>query len=714
MSSVVDEFVQDAPGVNSAESHHKGECIHVYRGQLDGRDGTVRFLTLSPDIDEIAVEEAFMQVAGEWQSASTNPNIVAVYERSDTPRPWVATADVAGQPLDAAQPNLVPAEMQTVVMDVAEAIRNAALYNTAHGALSPECIFVAPAEDGVAVSVDDWGLRQAVRTAAGSFEVTPFTAPELLDDPAATTEQTDVYGLGAIAYYTLTGVPPISGASIEASIREGNMAPPSDYVETLSEVVDEGVLRALAVNPSDRYESAYAFKRAFVQAYTVEDTETEEETATGAVAAATDADNNTPGESDVEDTSTLTTRRAALAMVGIVGVGGGWMTLTQLGGDDTDSSTAAQSTETQPQDDSATANDSESTASEPADAAGEQGVWPQSGYGPQNHAVNRAGLAQREEPTEQWRFETGWEVRGNPVVRDDQLYFTSKDGNLYNLDATTGSEQWRYETSDTGWTSPALKDDLVMFTSSRDQTLYALDAETGSLSWEFETNGNIWRSPKVVDDTVYFGSNDQNLYAVDVATGTERWRATTNGAVLSVPAVGNDSVLFTSRDDNLYCVEQDTGDEIWAVQASFQTDPLIGTPTIVDGTVIQSGRGGPNRGYDIEDGSMRWESDVRSGGGTIYDGMLLHTTVESETRTLQAVAPSSGDIEWTLEDATSGNVTGDTLYYTRRSGRFGAVDLVSRSKLWERELDTDIKGNPLVVNEWVYLSGADSYLYAYQ
>ncbi len=271
-----------------------------------------------------------------------------MYERAETPRPWVAVADIDGRPLDAAQPNLEPTERGAIVTDVAEAVRNAALYNTVHGALSPAHIFAVPAEGGVSAVVDDWDLHQAVRSAVGELDLTPYTAPELLADPAASDERTDVYGLGAVAYYLLTGDPPVTGADLSAAIRDGDVTPPSEVTETLSKAVDEALLKALATTPADRHESAYAFKRAFTSAYDPDVADDDETVTAGAAAADTEDDETTTDDDD--NSSTSATRRTALGAlgVGVVGLGGGWLA-TQMGDDDESASAPSTSgpTETQ-------------------------------------------------------------------------------------------------------------------------------------------------------------------------------------------------------------------------------------------------------------------------------------------------------------------------------------------------------------------------------
>lgn len=341
MSGFAAAFAREAPGVTAAESEREGEFVHVYSGALADREESVRFLTLAPGIDDEDATEAFRRTAGAWENAAAHPNIVAVSDRGDEPRPWIAVPDVSGQPLDAAQSALAPAETKPVVADVAEALRHAALYNMSHLALRPDRVWVLPGEDGVTGLVDEWGLERAVRNAAGDPDVTPFTAPEAVGDPGAGDEQTDVYGLGALAYFALTGQPPISaGTDLAEAITAGEITPPSAVDESISPAVEEVVMEALATAPGDRPESAYAFKQAFEQAFPPAD----RESGTGGVSATDSgqadeqdgpADESGQADEQVEanDDSSVS-RRAALGMLGVGGVaaGGGWLA-TQMDGD---------------------------------------------------------------------------------------------------------------------------------------------------------------------------------------------------------------------------------------------------------------------------------------------------------------------------------------------------------------------------------------------
>ena len=331
MSDHADEFVRKAPGVRAATSEREGAYVHVYRGELADTQDRVRFLTLAPDIDDGSIGDRFSLAAGKWGNADTHPNIVSVYASGDEPRPWVAVADVGGQPLDAVRSSLTPTERRAVILDVGEALRNAALYNTFHQDLRPDRVWVVPTDGGVTALVDEWGLERAVRAAVGDPDLTLFTAPEAVADSGSVDERTDVYGLGAVAYYTLTGQPPVTaGADITQAIGEGAVTPPSDLDDSLSADVEGVLLRALATDPAERYDSAYAFTRAFEGAYTPPGDDEAETVTAGGVAAVDGAETGgkTRADADSEDDESFLTRRRAVLgtlAVGSLGLGGGWM-----------------------------------------------------------------------------------------------------------------------------------------------------------------------------------------------------------------------------------------------------------------------------------------------------------------------------------------------------------------------------------------------------
>ena len=135
----------------------------------------------------------------------------------------------------------------------------------------------------------------------------------------------------------------------------------------------------------------------------------------------------------------------------------------------------------------------------------------------------------------------------SPTVWNGAVYFGSGDGNIYALDAATGSFKWKFQTGDVVHASPAISNGKL-YIGSWDSYFYALDALTGKELWRFKTEEDpeihnqlgIQSSATVADGIVYFGCRDSNLYALDAEDGHERWFFSNNGSwVITSPVVRN-------------------------------------------------------------------------------------------------------------------------------------------------------------------------------
>jgi serine/threonine-protein kinase len=75
----------------------------------------------------------------------------------------------------------------------------------------------------------------------------------------------DVYGLGAVAFFALTGRPPFQGKTFGQLLAAHRLEPPPLLTELRSDVpadLSAVVTRCLAKAPADRFPSAAAFDRA--------------------------------------------------------------------------------------------------------------------------------------------------------------------------------------------------------------------------------------------------------------------------------------------------------------------------------------------------------------------------------------------------------------------------------------------------------------------
>ncbi len=118
------------------------------------------------------------------------------------------------------------------------------------------------------VKLLDFGLvkamdsrRQANVTSAGSMTGTPlYLSPEAIQSPDDVDHRGDLYALGAVGYFLLTGKPVFDGRSV-IDILQGHVSgtpePPSARLgKPVSPQLEQLLLRCLAKNPNDRPQSA--------------------------------------------------------------------------------------------------------------------------------------------------------------------------------------------------------------------------------------------------------------------------------------------------------------------------------------------------------------------------------------------------------------------------------------------------------------------------
>jgi eukaryotic-like serine/threonine-protein kinase len=143
-----------------------------------------------------------------------------------------------------------------------------------HRDLKPANIFIAHrgGETDIA-KVLDFGLVKptkdpdaAALTADLTVSGTPsYMAPEQATGRRDLDVRADVYAMGAVAYFALTGQPPFSGESAFAVMMahaRDQVIPPSEIQPGIPADLEAVVLKALEKKPDDRYPDARAMGRA--------------------------------------------------------------------------------------------------------------------------------------------------------------------------------------------------------------------------------------------------------------------------------------------------------------------------------------------------------------------------------------------------------------------------------------------------------------------
>ena len=200
----------------------------------------------------------------------------------------------------------------------------------------------------------------------------------------------------------------------------------------------------------------------------------------------------------------------------------------------------------------------------------------------------------------------------SPTVWDNAVYFGSGDGNVYSLDAATGSLRWKFKTGDVVHASPAIVDGKL-YIGSWDSYFYALDAATGKELWRFKTGEDpdmhnqvgIQSSATVADGTVYFGCRDSKFYALDAATGRQRWAYSNKGSwVITSPVVLENKVYFATSDTALlHILNAQDGTPVAEMHFHW---PIFSSPAIAGTTLYLAGQDGKLVAIDLTSQKTIW------------------------------------------------------------------------------------------------------------
>ena len=196
-----------------------------------------------------------------------HPNVVGVYDRGETDgRPWIAMEYVEGASLkDLIVRGLAIGEAVEIVRQVLAGTRFAHERGIIHRDLKPQNVLVD--REGRA-RVVDFGIARA-----GASEITQTgsvlgTAQYLSPEQAQgmdTDARSDLYSIGVLLYETLTGRVPFEADSpVAVALKQISEPPrrPSELNPQVPPALDGVVLKALAKDPAQRFQSADEFAAA--------------------------------------------------------------------------------------------------------------------------------------------------------------------------------------------------------------------------------------------------------------------------------------------------------------------------------------------------------------------------------------------------------------------------------------------------------------------
>ncbi|HLQ33520.1 MAG TPA: serine/threonine-protein kinase [Chloroflexota bacterium] len=237
-----------------------GGMGRVYEAQDERLDRpvAVKLIAAAPGVDDELEREA------RAAARLTHPGIVRVFDAGMWPGGgFIVMELVSGGSLKhllLERRTLPMAEALPLVAELADALEHAHRQGVVHCDVKPHNILIT--SEGQPKLVD-FGIARAVtisgtRTQDEIQGSAPYLAPEQVSG-GKIDGRTDVYALGAVLYEMLTGEPPFQGHSLAAVISQrlaSDPPPPSQLDPAIPPAVDEALLRALARDPDERFQTA--------------------------------------------------------------------------------------------------------------------------------------------------------------------------------------------------------------------------------------------------------------------------------------------------------------------------------------------------------------------------------------------------------------------------------------------------------------------------
>jgi serine/threonine protein kinase len=262
--------VPEASRFELEEPLGSGGMSTVWRARDGTLDRSVAIKRLHAHLAADRGAAARFQQEARAAGSLSHPGVVAVYDAGeDEEGPFIIMEFVEGESLHdllEREGPLSPERATEVAVAVAEALHFGHERGVVHRDVKPSNVLLDA--DG-RVRVADFGIARTLGgttplTADGAVMGTAsYVAPEVAMGKAAT-PASDTYSLGVLLYEMLTGRPPFVGEtpiSVLLAHQKEEPVPPGRLAE-LPPGLEEVVLRALAKDPAERYQSAAAMAEA--------------------------------------------------------------------------------------------------------------------------------------------------------------------------------------------------------------------------------------------------------------------------------------------------------------------------------------------------------------------------------------------------------------------------------------------------------------------
>ncbi len=749
------------------EKHRGGmSVVYIVLDEFSQRRFAVKTLKEELLSDRAAVSR-FSREAKTWLNLGRHPNIVeAIIYRELDEQPILFLEYVEGtdlQRLFDAEERLFPPQLLRFTSQVCagmEYVHNLPIgpgdRGVVHRDLKPSNLMITRRAD---VKVSDFGLAKVhgggtrITDAGLGLGTYLYMPPEQFIDAASADRSSDIYSIGVVLYVATTGQPPAQGENVGAVIRNilsQEPVRPSQLVNNVPEALEEVIMRCLAKERGDRYQSFSELARALgdVEASILE-TVTGEEVW------------------ECQQCHYLTRHRYQACPVCV----GTMHRVTYRPDSQADSEIITQPTEPAqppapvteaPQADAATAAAAEGLYQRARKWQGEGDLRRAIALLRQVLAINPDHAAARQSLDEaalvlvrqgsqkatraynwsmfrgnitctgytpevvlpplqrRWQRQVGQWIIASPVVANGIVFIgagvgeRSQSGRIMALAGQSGEVIWEQNLAHEVVLSACVLDGKIAFFGTHNR-LAALEARSGRLLWQVVVAAQVSASPVAWQNIVYCGTDDGRLLAVSAQSGQQIWEFQAEMGIYSSPLVWQGRVYVGSLDHRLYALDRASGRMLWEFMTGGE---LYAAPAFHQGRVYVSSADQRLYCVDAATGRQVWEFQTDGPIESSPAAWQSFVYVGSRDRRLYAVEADSGRHLWHFEAGdwvnSSPAVSGRTVYCGSHDKNIYALETHTGVCLWQYETDGEIRSSPAISGHSVYVTSNDGNLYCFR
>lgn len=333
--------------------------------------------------------------------------------------------------------------------------------------------------------------------------------------------------------------------------------------------------------------------------------------------------------------------------------------------------------------------------------------------------------------TLRWTFEVPGAVHSSPVVGYGKVYFGSRSGSVYALDAYTGTVAWDFSTGDWVDATPAIDGGRV-FVPSREGRLYALDAETGTLLWTYTTGATDIASPAVLNGVLYIatGYPQKKLLLLDAKTGGEIRSRDLSQFTASSPVIDKATGrIYLGTNDGRYNAFNADLTPLWPAAVQTRGGINLATPALGPAGLVAVPGDDDWKAhyYDPANGTESWATQTLCHHTNQATSVAVTTDTAflgsgCDDHSLYGIDLSTGGVKWKVllgvaskfGIASSPGVANDVVYVLSPTAELYAIHTATGGILARIPLGAEGVSSPAVANGWVYAATMEGKIYGFE